>query len=87
MYLRLVWIQVSTDLSAQPFTQTQDVHPSNVIVSKLVHIQDNLLKKVDYELYDHLMKMDIAPQIYGMYVPRWFYVAMKFIIFFKLESI
>ena len=75
---------MSTDLTAQPFTPTPDVHPSNVIVSKLIHIQDDLLRKEDQDLYDHLLKMDIAPQIYGMYVPWLFYIARKFIIFFTL---
>ena len=51
---------------AQPFARHQDLHPSNVIVTKLTRIQDYLLRKYDAELHQHLERMDIAPQIYGM---------------------
>lgn len=58
--------KMSGDLVVQPFSSPLDTNPSNVIVTKLQRIQDDLLKRVDQELYDHLTKMDIAPQIYGM---------------------
>ena len=53
-------------MRAQPFARCQDLHPSNVIVTKLTRVQDYLLKKFDTDLHGHLEKMDIAPQIYGM---------------------
>ena len=53
-------------LSAQPFAKYQDLHPSNVIVTKLTRIQDYLLKRFDAQLHEHLQKMDIPPQVYGM---------------------
>ncbi|KAK3585053.1 hypothetical protein CHS0354_009904 [Potamilus streckersoni] len=53
---------------SQPFARPQDLNPSNVIVSKLTRIQDYLLKKTDIELHQHLERLDIAPQIYGI---RW----------------
>ncbi|KAL3836821.1 hypothetical protein ACJMK2_022234 [Sinanodonta woodiana] len=53
---------------SQPFAKPQDLNPSNVIVSKLTRIQDYLLKKTDLELHQHLERLDIAPQIYGI---RW----------------
>lgn len=62
----LLGFKVSGDLVVQPFSSPLDTNPSNVIVTKLQRIQDDLLKKVDQELYEYLTKLDIAPQIYGM---------------------
>ena len=55
-----------TDEAKQPFTRPQDTNSSNAIVSKLTRIQDYILKKCDEELYLHLERLEIAPQIYGM---------------------
>ncbi|KAM4687420.1 TBC1 domain family member 5 isoform 1-T1 [Discoglossus pictus] len=55
-------------LSTMPFARPQDIGPSIAIVSKVNHIQDQLLKKHDIELYMHLNRLEIAPQIYGL---RW----------------
>ncbi|XP_063778248.1 TBC1 domain family member 5 isoform X1 [Pseudophryne corroboree] len=55
-------------LSTMPFARPQDIGPSIVIVTKVNHIQDQLLKKHDIELYMHLNRLEIAPQIYGL---RW----------------
>ncbi|KAM9187705.1 TBC1 domain family member 5 isoform 1-T1 [Dugong dugon] len=51
-----------------PFARPQDLGPTIAIVTKVNQIQDNLLKKHDIELYMHLNRLEIAPQIYGL---RW----------------
>ncbi|XP_062984590.1 TBC1 domain family member 5 isoform X2 [Elgaria multicarinata webbii] len=51
-----------------PFARPQDLGPSIAIVTKVNQIQDHLLKKHDTELYMHLNRLEIAPQIYGL---RW----------------
>uniref|UniRef100_K7FXI3 TBC1 domain family member 5 n=1 Tax=Pelodiscus sinensis TaxID=13735 RepID=K7FXI3_PELSI len=51
-----------------PFARPQDLGPSIAIVTKVNQIQDHLLKKHDIELYLHLNRLEIAPQIYGL---RW----------------
>ncbi|KAG8139162.1 putative TBC1 domain family member 5-like isoform 2 protein, partial [Naja naja] len=48
-----------------PFARPQDLGPSIAIVAKVNQIQDHLLKKHDTELYMHLNRLEIAPQIYG----------------------
>ena len=55
-------------INATPFSKSQDLNPSNAIVTKLTRIQDYILKKYDPELHQHLERLEIAPQIYGMYV-------------------
>ncbi|XP_029445130.1 TBC1 domain family member 5 isoform X2 [Rhinatrema bivittatum] len=55
-------------MSPVPFARPQDLGPSIAIVTKVNHIQDFLLKKHDIELYMHLNRLEIAPQIYGL---RW----------------
>ncbi|XP_061443404.1 TBC1 domain family member 5 isoform X2 [Rhineura floridana] len=49
-----------------PFARPQDLGPSIAIVAKVNQIQDHLLKKHDIELYMHLNRLEIAPQIYGL---------------------
>lgn len=66
--LYLGFLQRTSLLTAQPFTRPQELHPSNVIVTKLTRIQDYLLKRFDPELHEYLQSMDIVPQIYGMLV-------------------
>jgi len=62
-------VQQRTDiLHAQPFTKPPEINPSNVIVTKLTRIQEYLLKRFDAQLHERLQSLDIAPQIYGMYV-------------------
>ncbi|XP_072507333.1 TBC1 domain family member 5 [Notamacropus eugenii] len=51
-----------------PFARPQDLGPSIAVVTKVNQIQDHLLKKQDIELYMHLNRLEIAPQIYGL---RW----------------
>uniref|UniRef100_A0A0B8RTH7 TBC1 domain family member 5 n=1 Tax=Philothamnus irregularis TaxID=1899461 RepID=A0A0B8RTH7_9SAUR len=51
-----------------PFARPQDLGPSIAIVAKVNQIQDYLLKRHDTELYMHLNRLEIAPQIYGL---RW----------------
>uniref|UniRef100_A0A2C9L1G2 Rab-GAP TBC domain-containing protein n=1 Tax=Biomphalaria glabrata TaxID=6526 RepID=A0A2C9L1G2_BIOGL len=55
-------------INATPFSRSQDLNPSSVIVTKLTRIQDYILKKFDPELHQHLERLEIAPQIYGI---RW----------------
>ncbi|XP_075683342.1 TBC1 domain family member 5 [Rhinoderma darwinii] len=55
-------------ISTMPFARPQDIGPSIAIVTKVNYIQDQLLKKHDIELYMHLNRLEIAPQIYGL---RW----------------
>ncbi|KAB0401572.1 hypothetical protein E2I00_020179 [Balaenoptera physalus] len=49
-----------------PFARPQDLGPTVAIVTKVNQIQDHLLKKHDIELYMHLNRLEIAPQIYGL---------------------
>ncbi|KAF6101346.1 TBC1 domain family member 5 [Phyllostomus discolor] len=51
-----------------PFARPQDLGPTVAVVTKVNQIQDHLLKKHDIELYMHLNRLEIAPQIYGL---RW----------------
>ncbi|EDL83026.1 similar to TBC1 domain family, member 5 (predicted) [Rattus norvegicus] len=51
-----------------PFARPQDLGPTVAIVTKVNQIQDHLLKKHDTELYMHLNRLEIPPQIYGL---RW----------------
>ncbi|XP_033856035.2 TBC1 domain family member 5 [Acipenser ruthenus] len=55
-------------ITSIPFARPQDTGPSVAIVTKINRIQDQLLKKHDIELYMHLNRLEIAPQIYGI---RW----------------
>ncbi|XP_063181220.1 TBC1 domain family member 5 isoform X2 [Chroicocephalus ridibundus] len=55
-------------ITPMPFARPQDLGPSIAIVAKVNQIQDHLLKKHDIELYMHLNRLEIAPQIYGL---RW----------------
>uniref|UniRef100_A0A8B9QEM2 TBC1 domain family member 5 n=1 Tax=Apteryx owenii TaxID=8824 RepID=A0A8B9QEM2_APTOW len=55
-------------ITPMPFARPQDLGPSIAIVTKVNQIQDHLLKKHDIELYMHLNRLEIAPQIYGL---RW----------------
>ncbi|XP_075561100.1 TBC1 domain family member 5 isoform X3 [Pelecanus crispus] len=55
-------------ITPMPFARPQDLGPSIAIVAKVNQIQDRLLKKHDIELYMHLNRLEIAPQIYGL---RW----------------
>jgi TBC1 domain family protein 5 len=62
----LLFIQCSGSMQTQPFAKINEFHSSNVIITKLTRIQDYLLRRVNNELYAHLISMDIPPQIYGM---------------------
>lgn len=53
-------------VTPMPFARPQDLGPSIAIVAKVNQIQDHLLKKHDIELYMHLNRLEIAPQIYGL---------------------
>ncbi|XP_060721920.1 TBC1 domain family member 5 isoform X2 [Tachysurus vachellii] len=55
-------------LTSIPFARPQDSGPSVAVVTKVNRIQDQLIKKHDIELYMHLNRLEIAPQIYGI---RW----------------
>ncbi|BFZ22195.1 hypothetical protein BsWGS_25234 [Bradybaena similaris] len=55
-------------INATPFSKSQDLNPSSAIVTKLTRIQDYILKKFDPELHQHLERLEIVPQIYGI---RW----------------
>eukprot|EP00474_Spongospora_subterranea_P009383 CRZ09841.1 hypothetical protein [Spongospora subterranea] len=41
---------------------------SPAVVIRSVYVQNTLLKKVDQELYNRLLKLDVQPQLYGL---RW----------------
>ncbi|XP_078451148.1 LOW QUALITY PROTEIN: TBC1 domain family member 5 [Lampetra fluviatilis] len=55
-------------VNAVPFARPQDNSPSIAIITKLNRINDQVLKQHDTELYMHLLRLEIAPQIYGI---RW----------------
>lgn len=59
-----------TLLTPIPFARPQDLGPTVAIVTKVNQIQDHLLKKHDIELYMHLNRLEIAPQIYGLKFPK-----------------
>ncbi|TKR64235.1 hypothetical protein L596_024805 [Steinernema carpocapsae] len=50
------------------FPNLKDTGPSSELIEKLKHIGDLQLREVDPTLWNHLNKLDIAPQIYGI---RW----------------
>jgi hypothetical protein len=59
--------------AASPMQTTSPSASNNVvpvlpITMKLEHIQNQLLRKVDMELWQCLRQHDIEPQLYGMYV-------------------
>lgn len=58
----------SNIINAQPFARPQDIGPTNLLVQKLTSIHDNLLQRHDVALYNHLARLEIPPQIYGI---RW----------------
>ncbi|CAL4065462.1 unnamed protein product, partial [Meganyctiphanes norvegica] len=55
-------------INAQPFARPQDSVSSNLLVQKLYSIHDGHLQRIDPQIYNHLNKLEIAPQIYGI---RW----------------
>ncbi|KAF7238276.1 TBC1 domain family member 5 [Varanus komodoensis] len=61
-------------MTPTPFARPQDLGPSIAIVTKVNQIQDHLLKKHDIELYMHLNRLEIAPQIYGLLIRNESYV-------------
>lgn len=61
-----------SSVKSEPFVRAYDPHPSNVIVTKLSRIQNQLLRKEDPLLHEHLTRLEILPQVYGMYVPLCF---------------
>uniref|UniRef100_T1JG27 Rab-GAP TBC domain-containing protein n=1 Tax=Strigamia maritima TaxID=126957 RepID=T1JG27_STRMM len=66
--IRDIYPQKSNSMSVRLFARPQDMNPTNVIIFKLSRIYDHLLKRHDSQLYHHLEKLEIAPQIYGI---RW----------------
>lgn len=55
------------ELHSTPFSNKEDrLGPATPIVNKIQRIQDVILQKNDFELYTHLTRLDIHPQIYGM---------------------
>uniref|UniRef100_A0A1I8AQ14 Rab-GAP TBC domain-containing protein n=2 Tax=Steinernema glaseri TaxID=37863 RepID=A0A1I8AQ14_9BILA len=52
----------------QLFKSIKDTGPSSELIEKLKFIGDVQLQEIDPELWNHLNKLDIAPQIYGI---RW----------------
>ena len=53
-------------VQSEPFSNPDNCNPSSPLVKKLNRIREFILKKHDYELYSHLNRLDIQPQIYGM---------------------
>ncbi|XP_071490001.1 TBC1 domain family member 5-like [Diadema antillarum] len=72
------WFQHGQDLPSassqgafvqpEPFSKPQECNPSSPLVKKLNRIREVILKRHDYELYSHLDRLDIPPQLYGI---RW----------------
>ncbi|KAJ8036351.1 TBC1 domain family member 5 [Holothuria leucospilota] len=57
------------ELHSTPFSNKEDrLGPATPIVNKIQRIHDVILQKNDFELYTHLTRLDIHPQIYGI---RW----------------
>ncbi|KAK0420926.1 hypothetical protein QR680_014971 [Steinernema hermaphroditum] len=50
------------------FPNIKDTGPSSELIEKLRYIGDVQLQEIDPDLWNHLNKLDIAPQIYGI---RW----------------
>ncbi|XP_041460256.1 TBC1 domain family member 5-like isoform X2 [Lytechinus variegatus] len=55
-------------VQSEPFSKPEECNPSSPLVKKLNRIREVILKKHDFELYTHLNRLDIQPQIYGI---RW----------------
>ena len=55
-------------LRAEPFSRPPDYSPTSPLVKKLNRIQEIILKNQDTELYLHLTRLEIQPQVFGMYV-------------------
>ncbi|KAB7505874.1 TBC1 domain family member 5 [Armadillidium nasatum] len=55
-------------LPTQPFARPQDIGPTTKIVQRLTKIHDHLVKKHEPELFAHLNRLEIPPQVYGI---RW----------------
>ncbi|XP_071825238.1 TBC1 domain family member 5-like isoform X2 [Apostichopus japonicus] len=52
---------------AAPFAMSEDdLLPSTPLAIKIQRIYDVILKKNDVELYTHLSRLDIPPQVYGL---------------------
>lgn len=62
-YYLILYLLIITILHA-----LQDVGPTNLLVQKLTSIHDSLLQRHDPPLYNHLARLEIPPQIYGMLV-------------------
>ncbi|KHN74040.1 TBC1 domain family member 5 [Toxocara canis] len=56
------------DVILEPFCRSQDTGPSSELIQKLRSINNDILAVVDPVLHAHLLKLDVAPQLYGI---RW----------------
>ncbi|XP_072016569.1 TBC1 domain family member 5-like isoform X2 [Amphiura filiformis] len=55
-------------LRAEPFSRPPDYSPTSPLVKKINRIQEIILKNQDTELYLHLSRLEIQPQVFGI---RW----------------
>ncbi|CAG2103528.1 unnamed protein product [Medioppia subpectinata] len=60
--------QPTDTINIEPFSAPTETSLFSVLGVKLKMINEQIVKRHDYELYNHLISMEIAPQIYGI---RW----------------
>ncbi len=58
----------SDSLNLEPFSAPPESNLYSVLGVKLKMINEQIVRRQDHELYNHLFEMEIAPQIYGI---RW----------------
>uniref|UniRef100_A0A915AFU9 Rab-GAP TBC domain-containing protein n=3 Tax=Parascaris univalens TaxID=6257 RepID=A0A915AFU9_PARUN len=56
------------EIVVEPFCRSQDTGPTSELIEKLLSINSNILAVIDPPLHAHLLKLDVAPQLYGI---RW----------------
>ncbi|VDK26371.1 unnamed protein product [Anisakis simplex] len=61
-------IMKSSTIVLEPFCRSQDTGPTSELIQKLRSINNDILAVIDPVLHAHLMKLDIAPQLFGI---RW----------------
>lgn len=62
-----VWLQYDP-INAEPFSAPPESNLCSVLGVKLKMINEQIVRRQDYDLYQHLQQLEIAPQIYGI---RW----------------
>ena len=65
---RPMLVPVSADGIVESFAREKDILPNSDLLRRLHFIGDHVLAQVDPSLHGHLSKLEIHPQLYGMFV-------------------